>query len=112
MPFFGSPAPISPGPALLALETGTPVYAAAGRRISGGRYAGKVIAVPVPVGGTRRERVVATTAAIAAAYETLLADAPEQWWGAFHPIWPDLVVGAGDGTGHRPPAPGQPGTAP
>ena len=26
VPFFGHPAPISPGPALLALETGTPVY--------------------------------------------------------------------------------------
>jgi lauroyl/myristoyl acyltransferase len=109
VPFFGSPAPMSPGPALLALETGTPVYAAAGRRISGGRYAGKVIAVPVPAEGTRRERVVALTAAIAAAYETLLADAPEQWWGAFHPIWPDLVVGAdsgeavsGHGSGHGP----------
>jgi hypothetical protein len=56
-----------------------------------------VIAVPSPVEGTRRERVVALTAAIAAAYETILADAPEQWWGAFHPIWPDLVVPAGPG---------------
>ena len=114
VPFFGSPAPISPGPALLALETGTPVCVAAARRISGGRYAGKVIAVPSPVEGTRRERVVALTAAIAAAYETILADAPEQWWGAFHPIWPDLVVpprpghgarigpGAGSGTGSAP----------
>lgn len=100
VPFFGSPAPISPGPALLAIETGTPVYAAAGRRIRGGRYAGKVIAIPMPAEGTRRERVIAITAAIAAAYETLLADAPEQWWGAFHPIWPDLVVGAGSGSGH------------
>ena len=97
VPFFGSPAPISPGAAILALETGTPVYAAAARRIRGGRYAGKVIAVPLPVEGTRRERVVALTAGIAAAYETILADAPEQWWGAFHPIWPDLVVPAGAG---------------
>ena len=40
------------------------------------------------------ERIVAITTAIAAAYETVLAAAPEQWWGAFHPIWPDLVVGA------------------
>ena len=74
-----------------------PDRGAAGRRIRGGRYAGKVIAVPMPAEGTRRERVVAITAAIAAAYETLLADAPEQWWGAFHPIWPDLVVGTGGG---------------
>jgi len=32
------------------------------------------------------------TARIAATFETLIADAPEQWWGAFHPIWPDLVT--------------------
>ena len=43
-----------------------------------------------PQTGTRRERIVGLTAAIAAAFESLLADAPEQWWGAFHPIWPDL----------------------
>ena len=67
VPFFGSPAPFPPGAAILALETGTPVYAAAARRIGGGRYAGKVIAVPLPVEGTRRERVVALTAGIAAA---------------------------------------------
>jgi hypothetical protein len=36
---------------------------------------------------------VALTAAIAAAMESILADAPEQWWGAFHPIWPDLDLG-------------------
>jgi KDO2-lipid IV(A) lauroyltransferase len=99
VPFFGHPAPMSPGAAIIALETGTPVYAASARRIRGGRYAGKVIAVPLPVEGTRRERVVALTAAIAAAYETILADAPEQWWGAFHPIWPDLVVPRGDAAG-------------
>ena len=95
-PFFGALAPISPAPALLAIETDTPVYVAASRRLKGGRYAGTLIPVPLPTDGTRRERIVALTAAIAAAFETILADAPEQWWGAFHPIWPDLVVGEAD----------------
>jgi hypothetical protein len=36
--------------------------------------------------------MTALTASIAAAFESLLADAPEQWWGAFHPIWPDLAL--------------------
>ncbi len=91
VPFFGAPAPIGPGPALLALETGVPVYVAAARRLAAGRYAGKLIPVPAPSEGSRREQVTAMTASIAAAFETILADGPEQWWGAFHPIWPDLV---------------------
>ena len=52
--------------------------------------------VPAPVDGTRRERVAAYTAAIAESFESILADAPEQWWGGFHPIWPDLAVETGD----------------
>jgi hypothetical protein len=31
---------------------------------------------------------------LAAAFETLIADAPDQWWAIFFPIWPDLEVGA------------------
>jgi KDO2-lipid IV(A) lauroyltransferase len=92
VPFFGHPAPVSPGAAMLALETGTDVYVGSARRLGGGRYSGKLIAIPTPEAGTKREKVVALTAAIAAGYETLLADAPEQWWGAFHPIWPDIAV--------------------
>ena len=94
VPFFGHPAPIPAGPALLAIETGVPVYAASARRTPGGRYCGKLILVPAPAAGSRRERVTALTAAIAEAFETIVADAPEQWWGAFHPIWPDLALTA------------------
>ncbi len=94
-PFFGHPAPMSPGPALLAIEAGVPVYAGSARRARGGRYRGKLIEVPIPTEGTRRERTIALTAAIAVAFETILADGPEQWWGAFHPIWPDLALPSG-----------------
>lgn len=93
-PFFGHPAPISPGPALLALEAGVPVYVGSCRRTGVGRYAGRLIEVPVPAEGSRRERMTQLTASIARAYEDLLADGPEQWWGAFHPIWPDLAPSA------------------
>jgi phosphatidylinositol dimannoside acyltransferase len=96
VPFFGHPTPISAGPALLAIETGVPIYAASARRLKGGRYAARMMLVPAPVDGSRRERVTAYTAAIAESFESILADAPEQWWGAFHPIWPDLAVATGD----------------
>jgi KDO2-lipid IV(A) lauroyltransferase len=93
VPFFGHPAPIPAGPALLALETGIPVYVGSARRTRAGRYAGRLMLVPTPTEGTRRERMTALTAAIASAFESILADGPEQWWGGFHPIWPDLAQG-------------------
>jgi KDO2-lipid IV(A) lauroyltransferase len=101
VPFFGAPAPMSPGPALLAVETGFPVYVGSARRTTGGRYAGKLIRVHAPSEGTRRERVVALTHAITAAFETILADGPEQWWGVFHPIWPDLAITDAPAAGDR-----------
>lgn len=91
VPFFGADAPIPPGVALLSIETGVPVYAAACRRVAGGKYAGRMVLVPTPAEGTRRERMTELTRRIALAFEDLIADAPEQWWGAFHPIWPDLA---------------------
>ncbi len=90
VPFFGHPAPIPAGPALLAIEAGVPVYAGSARRMKDRRYCARLVLVPTPETGSRRERVTALTAAIAASFESILADAPEQWWGAFHPIWPDL----------------------
>jgi KDO2-lipid IV(A) lauroyltransferase len=95
VPFFGHPAPIAAGPALLAVETGLPIYVGSARRAPNLRYRGKLIRIEVPKEGRLRERVTAITANLAASFETLLADGPEQWFGAFHPIWPDLVVRAG-----------------
>ncbi|HET7828945.1 MAG TPA: hypothetical protein VFL03_05265 [Candidatus Limnocylindrales bacterium] len=95
VPFFGHPAPIAAGPAFLSLETAVPIYAAAARRTGSRTYAARLIHVPEPGPGPRRERLTAYTASIAQAFESLVADAPEQWWGAFHPIWPDLVAGGG-----------------
>ena len=93
VPFFGHPAPIAVGPALLAVETGLPIYVGSARRAAHLRYKGKLVRLEVPTEGRLRERVTAITANLAAAFETLLADGPEQWFGAFHPIWPDLAVG-------------------
>ena len=64
------------------------------RRTKGYRYQGGLALVPPPGPGRLRARVTELTTSIVREFETLLADGPEQWWGSFHPIWPDLVVGA------------------
>ena len=90
VPFFGAPAPLPIGPALLALETGRPIYAVGVRWLADGRIAGRLEPVAVASQGTRRERIAATLRAEATAFERLIADAPEQWAAVFFPIWPDL----------------------
>jgi KDO2-lipid IV(A) lauroyltransferase len=99
VPLFGAPAPLPAGPALLAVESGAPIYVAGLRRGAGGRYHGRLVHVPVAADGTRRDRTTATVAACARAFEDVIAGAPEQWGAVFFPIWPDLEA---DGPGDRP----------
>jgi KDO2-lipid IV(A) lauroyltransferase len=97
---FGAPARLPLGPALLAVETGAPVFVSAVRRAAGGRYRGAVERVDVPAEGSRRERATIATERIARAFERVIERAPEQWWAVFFPIWPDLEAGAsGEGAG-------------
>ncbi|HYM84868.1 MAG TPA: hypothetical protein VEY67_12030, partial [Candidatus Dormibacteraeota bacterium] len=90
--FFGAAAPLAAGPALLVLETGAPAFAVAVRRTGPGRYRARLERLEMAADGTRRERVEAFLDKEARAFERLIADAPEQWWAVFHPIWPDLAV--------------------
>jgi lauroyl/myristoyl acyltransferase len=87
---FGAPAALPLGPALLAVESGAPLYVVGVRRMGTARYRGRLEAVPVPADGTRRERITAAMTGLAAAFERAVAFAPEQWWAVFFPIWPDL----------------------
>jgi KDO2-lipid IV(A) lauroyltransferase len=88
---FGAAATLPIGPALLSVESGAPMYVVGVRRADrGGRYLGRLEAIPMPPDGPRRERVMAATASVAIAFERIIADAPEQWWAVFFPIWPDL----------------------
>jgi len=89
LPFFGAPARFPVGPALLALESGAPLFVASVRRADGGRYRGRLQAAPIPADGTRRERIGAAMAALVTAFEDAIAQAPDQWWAAFFPIWTD-----------------------
>ncbi len=88
--FFGAPASLPLGPALLAVESGAPMFVAGVRRTTPGRYRAWVEPVAIPSDGSRRERATATTTGIARAFERVIEDAPEQWWAVFFPIWPDL----------------------
>jgi KDO2-lipid IV(A) lauroyltransferase len=87
---FGAPATMPMGPAMLAVETGVPTYAMTVRRAGAGHFRGKIVPIDVATDGTRRERVTITMNRLAAVFETLIADAPDQWWAVFFPIWPDL----------------------
>src|SRR4029078_2610795 len=96
VPLFGAPALMPMGPAMLAVETGVPTYGMTVRRAGEeGHFRGKIIPIDVPAEGTRRERVTTTMTRLAAAFEDLIADAPDQWWAVFFRLWPDLEAEAG-----------------
>jgi KDO2-lipid IV(A) lauroyltransferase len=101
VPLFGAPAPLPIGPALLAIETDAAVSVVGVRRLADGRVGGRLIPVAVAAEGTRRERIEATLRSVAAAFEDVIADAPEQWTAVFFPIWPDLEAGASARPGAR-----------
>ncbi|MES2210685.1 MAG: lysophospholipid acyltransferase family protein [Chloroflexota bacterium] len=103
VPFFGATAPLPMGPGLLAMEHGLPIWVAAVRRSAGGRYRGQLRRVDIPAGGTRRARLTAAMTGVAVAMEESIAEAPDQWWSVFAPIWPDLDPEARTGSGRLEP---------
>lgn len=94
IPLFGAPAILPMGPAMLAVESGVPVYGIGVRRSGRGRYRARLVPIDMPTEGTRRERVTITMTVLASAFERIIEDAPEQWWAIFFPIWPDLEAAA------------------
>jgi phosphatidylinositol dimannoside acyltransferase len=94
VPFFGFPAPIPVGPAFLAIDAGAPIYLVGIWRTGRLAYRGRLDEIPVTAEGTRRQRVEATIAAEASAFERVIARAPDQWGAIFFPIWPDLEAEA------------------
>ncbi len=84
---FGAPARLPLGPAVLALESGAPTWLVTVRRIGPGEYRGRLEQIEMPANGTRRERLSAFMALQARAFERAVAEAPEQWWTLFFPIW-------------------------
>ena len=89
---FGAPARLPAGPAVLALETGAPTWVVATRR-AGARYRTRIVRLEVAATGTSRERLRGFVQQQVAAFERVIADAPEQWWTLFFPIWDDIPGG-------------------
>ena len=90
---FGAPARLPLGPAALALETGAPAWLVATRRAGRGEYRSRIEEIAAPADGSRRDRLSGFMANEARAFERAVADAPEQWWTAFFPIWDDIKHG-------------------
>jgi KDO2-lipid IV(A) lauroyltransferase len=90
---FGVPARLPAGPAVLADETGSPAWLIVTRRSGWADYRSRIERIepaPATPGETRRERLTAFLDAEARAFERAVADAPEQWWTVFFPIWQDI----------------------
>jgi KDO2-lipid IV(A) lauroyltransferase len=90
--FFGHPARVPDGPATLAVMTGAPVVVGTLRRTAPNRFAARTDLVAWTPTGDRRADVAALTQRITDVLADHIARAPEQWWGAFQPIWPDLTA--------------------
>ena len=87
VPFFGAPAPIPTGAALLALRTGALVLSAFVSRRPDDRLQG-VVDPPIQItpSGDLRADVARITAAIAARLEYHIGRYPEQW-AVLQPVW-------------------------
>jgi KDO2-lipid IV(A) lauroyltransferase len=86
--FFGERTTLPPGPATLALRTGAPLFPVATYFDGNDGY--RVVikpAIPVPVEGSRAEKVSAMTQALAMELEKLILAAPDQWH-LVQPNWP------------------------
>lgn len=86
VPFFGSPAPSTPFPALLARALGIPLYAATIVREPGARFRLRLDPVDVPRTGDKQADIEQATANLAAAFEASIRRRPEQWMWA-HRRW-------------------------
>ncbi len=86
---FGHPATLPAGPATLALRTGKPLYVARALREGPDRYTATAWPVAIEPSGDRRADVAALTRDVGARFEAIIAEHPEQWFGAFQPFWTD-----------------------
>jgi KDO2-lipid IV(A) lauroyltransferase len=90
---FGHPTRIPAGPAFLALGHRAPLLVGRCLRTGPDRFATTGRIVELPERDDRRAAVVELTERLASCLEEDIAAAPEQWWGAFQPFWPDLERG-------------------
>jgi KDO2-lipid IV(A) lauroyltransferase len=84
---FGAPTRVPIGPAVLAAESGAEVFVIGMRRIGWARWAAVVKTIELEAGAPRRVRVRDALDQEMRALESLVAEAPEQWWSLFFPLW-------------------------
>jgi phosphatidylinositol dimannoside acyltransferase len=87
---FGHPTTIPTGPASLAVLYRATLIVGRCLRIGPDRFEADAELIEVPASGDRRADIAELTLRIAARFEHDIGEAPEQWWGAFQPFWPDL----------------------
>ena len=81
------PARLPPGPATLAIRTGAPLLPVGCYFKDGGYRVVIGEALALPATGSRSEKVVALTQALASELESIIAVAPRQWH-LVQPNWP------------------------
>jgi KDO2-lipid IV(A) lauroyltransferase len=91
---FGHPAEVPSGPAHLALLSGAPVVVGTVRRTARGRFEARMERVEWSATQDREADVAGLTQRITDVLARQIAEAPEQWWGAFQPVWADLAEAA------------------
>ena len=87
---FGHPTTVPLGPASLVVTHRAALIVGRCLRVGPDRFRTEGEVMPVPSSGNRRADAAALATRIAARFERDIGEAPEQWWGAFQPFWPDL----------------------
>jgi KDO2-lipid IV(A) lauroyltransferase len=87
---FGHRTTLPIGPAWLAVTHRAALLVGRCLRIGPDRFQAVGTFLEVPESDDRREDVRRLVERIAEAFEADIGSAPEQWWGAFQPFWPDL----------------------
>ncbi len=87
---FGHERRVPTGAAALAVMYDAGLIVGRCLRIGPDRFRASGEVLELPASGDRRADVEALTRKVAAVFERDIGAAPEQWWGAFQPFWPDL----------------------
>jgi lauroyl/myristoyl acyltransferase len=73
----------------MALRTGRPLLVARALRVGPDRFTATAWPVEAQLTGDRRADAEALSRAMVARFEKAIAEAPEQWFAVFQPIWKD-----------------------